>query len=103
MHQAELYKLYVDLIGQGDITRAEAAEHFGVHKSTATYHLERAVAEGDLERFYSYTRANQTGWAYRLRDGAQRSFYDVDKWERMDDTFTPIFERSENPLSLIGG
>lgn len=68
MRTAQIFLDYVDLIGQGDITRAEAAEHFGVHKSTATYHLERACMEGYLERFYAFARANQTGWAYRAVD-----------------------------------
>ena len=44
------------------------AEHFQVHKTTATYHLEKAVKEGELVRFYAWTDAEQTGWAYRRAD-----------------------------------
>jgi len=65
MRTAQKFLFYVDWIGEGEKTRLQAAEHFAVSKSTATYHLERAVAEGMLERFYSWTDEYQTGWAYR--------------------------------------
>lgn len=65
MRTAQKFLFYVDYVGEGDKTRSQAAEHFAVSKSTATYHLERAVSEGYLERFYSWTDEYQTGWAYR--------------------------------------
>ena len=71
MRTAQVYMRYVDLVGEGDITRSEAADLMGVSKTTATYHLERAVIEGALERFYAWAKANQTGWAYR-RPGSQK-------------------------------
>jgi hypothetical protein len=69
MRTAQKWIAYVEWIGEGDSTRSKAAEHFKVSKSTATYHLERAVSEGVLERFYSWTDDFQTGWAYRRISG----------------------------------
>lgn len=65
MRTAQIYFKYVDWIGAGECTRLQAAEHFKVHKSTAQYHLERAVADGYLIRVYSWTGGNQTGWGYQ--------------------------------------
>lgn len=79
MRTAQIYFDYIDWIGQGDCTRAEAAEHFGVHKTTAQYHLERAVADGYLERVYVFTRNNQTGWAYRQVGTVEPMFNDASK------------------------
>lgn len=69
---AQMFLEYVDWIGAGDATRLDAAEHFGVHKTTATYHLERAVSEGYLVRIYTWAKANQTGWAYRAPQSVDR-------------------------------
>lgn len=67
MRTAQIWKKYTEYVtGQGDRTRDECAYHFGVHKTTATYHLERAVAEGALIRFYTWARNGQTGWAYKV-------------------------------------
>lgn len=73
---AQIFLQYVEWIGQGEVTRKHAAEHFGVHKSTATYHLEKGVSEGYLERVYAWTDANQTGWGYRAVGTVERMFDD---------------------------
>jgi predicted ArsR family transcriptional regulator len=46
------------------ITRAEAAELFGVSKATAKYHLEAAVEAGALEKVAEWATENQIGWVY---------------------------------------
>jgi hypothetical protein len=42
---------YACMVGEGEVvTRAEAARFFGVHKTTAANHLDRAVEHGLLNR-----------------------------------------------------
>ena len=77
MRTAQVFLRYVDWVGQGDTTRAEASHHFGVSKSTATYHLERAVSEGHLVRFCAWCKGEQTGWAYRSTEN-QPSFEELE-------------------------
>lgn len=58
---------YVSAIGKGEIVgRQDMADQFGVSYSTATYHLEKAVAEGLLNKQYGYLGGNQPGWLYAL-------------------------------------
>lgn len=66
MERSQMYLAYAGLAGEGDITRLEAARIMGVHKSTATYHLDRAVSQGVLERYQGWTTENQYGWIYRI-------------------------------------
>jgi response regulator of citrate/malate metabolism len=58
------YERYVDAIGQGEIvSRSMMAERMGVSYTTAQYHLDRAVQEGELNRAYGYI-GRQPGWVY---------------------------------------
>lgn len=90
MRTKQVFFDYVDWVSRvGDCTRSEAAAEFGVHRTTATYHLESAVSEGYLERYYAYTKHNQTGWAYRLPGHQQPLPFESDvvsdhapEWER---------------------
>lgn len=66
--RAQKYFEYVEWVGRGSCTRLQAAEHFGVSKSTAAYHLERACSEGLLVSFHAYTDGNQTGYGYQASD-----------------------------------
>jgi DNA-binding transcriptional ArsR family regulator len=99
MRTAQKYRIYAEWIGEGDATRSQAAEHFGVAKSTATYHLERAVAEGMLERFYSWTDEYQTGWAYR-KPGAQPTISFEGEVEEDHDLLDKVFENGSSALDL---
>lgn len=65
MNTAHKYKEYAQWAGQGSVSRLDAALYFGVSKSTATYHLERAVAEGLLVRITVDTDGNQIGYGYQ--------------------------------------
>jgi transposase len=58
------YHDYVGKFNSYDIlSRSEIADLFGVGRSTATYHLERAVEEGLLEKQYGWL-GKQSGWLY---------------------------------------
>ena len=55
---------YVKAIGKAEIvTRNQMAEQFGVGRSTARYHLDRAVRKGALNKQYGWT-GRQSGWLY---------------------------------------
>lgn len=106
MHQAEIFLRYVDFVGQGDTTRLDAANHFGVSKSTATYHLDRAVMEGYLERFYAFTNANQTGWAYRKVNSNKSLFEDPETEDlipQQGDTVYTYCRYCEEPMFYTEG
>lgn len=61
------YLDYVDQIGKGEIvTRKDMAEKMGCSYSAAMYNLERAVANGALNKQYGYATENQPGWLYAL-------------------------------------
>lgn len=87
VRQAQIFREYAEWVGQGSATRLDAAMHFGVCKSTAAYHLDRAVREGLLVRVYDWCDQNQTGWVYRSVEIAMElPFYDeVNEYEPADD------------------
>jgi len=61
------YLSVADYICQGrrGATRSEIAELLGCGKSTATYHLEKAVRFGFLRKAYTWTgHGEQRGWVY---------------------------------------
>lgn len=63
---------YVNAFKPGKVgTRADLAEHFGVGRSTARYHLDRAVEAGKLNRAYGWT-GKQSGWLYALPETMPR-------------------------------
>lgn len=99
MRTAQKYLAYVDFVGEGDTTRSQAAEHFKVSKSTATYHLERGVTEGMLERFYSWTDEFQTGWAYRKK-GQENLIPFEGEVEQDPDLLDQLFEDGTEALDL---
>lgn len=76
-NQAHKYREYAEYVGGGAVTRLQASEAFGVAKSTATYHLERAVMEGLLVRFHAYADGNQTGWGYMSAERPKLPFEDA--------------------------
>jgi len=99
MRTAQKWLAYVEWIGEGDSTRSKAAAHFKVSKSTATYHLERGVSEGVLERFYSWTDEYQTGWAYRRISGNLILPFE-DEVEEEPDLLDQLFEEGSSALDL---
>ena len=59
------YEQYAGVIGEGEVlSRKEVAERVGKHYSTVTYHLERAVSAGLINKAYGYTASGQPGWVY---------------------------------------
>lgn len=55
---------YVDVVEEGTLySRSDLAAAFGVGGSTARYHLERAVKEGELNKQYGWL-GRQSGWLY---------------------------------------
>lgn len=57
---------YANKMKKGDIwARADFAALFGVGRSTAAYHLERAVNSGALNKQYGWC-GKQSGWLYGL-------------------------------------
>lgn len=66
------FEKYAAVVRSGEIlTRAEIAERMCVSYSTATYHLDRAVRVGLLNRQYGYI-SNQPGWLYAQPDTMPR-------------------------------
>lgn len=65
----ELKYRFVDYVDQFEkgmlVSRTDAAMLFGVGRSTARYHLERAVKAGLLNKVYGWT-GRQSGWLYAL-------------------------------------
>lgn len=62
------FKKYAALLEVGEyLTRLDFAAHFGVSLSCATYHIERAVSAGMVEKAYGYI-SNQPGYLYFLRE-----------------------------------
>jgi len=60
------YIEYANALGQGEIlSRDDFAELMGASYSTATYHLERAVMAGLLNKQYGFI-SHQPGWLYAL-------------------------------------
>lgn len=60
------YELYAEALEQGEqASREDIAFLMGVSYSTATYHLERAVRAGLLNKQYGYI-SKQPGWLYAL-------------------------------------
>jgi hypothetical protein len=100
MRTAQKFLMYVDWVGEGDTTRLQAAEHFAVSKSTATYHLERAVSEGMLERFYSWTDEYQTGWAYRKPGGNEEMPFEGMAESHPPDLLDQLFKEGTSALDL---
>ncbi len=63
---------YVHALELGDIvTRSWAMERFGVGRSTARYHLERAVSAGALNKQYGWA-GKQSAWLYALPETLPR-------------------------------
>jgi hypothetical protein len=64
---ASVYRVFVEFVEEkGDwVGRKECAQAFDVHPSTATYHLEKAVQFGALEKQPGFI-GNQPGWIYGL-------------------------------------
>jgi len=63
---------YVNQFAPGDVaSRQEVAQHFGVGRSTARYHLERAVKAGRLHKQYGWT-GQQSGWVYALPETMEK-------------------------------
>jgi len=44
--------------------RAEVAKAFGIHKTTATEHLDKCVERERAHRVYTWVRGNSRGWVY---------------------------------------
>jgi len=47
------------------MTRADIARAFGIDKTTAQAHLERAVSKGALIKTFTWTDRNHRGWVYQ--------------------------------------
>lgn len=103
MRTAQVFLQYVDWLGEGDTTRSEAADNFGVSKTTAAYHLERGIAEGYLERFYSWCKGQQTGWAYRKRGGQKSLDNEQLEYERAMDNETEQWLEEQHRAQLDAG
>jgi predicted ArsR family transcriptional regulator len=68
----KVWEEYVSAIEPGEIvSRAMMAHRMGVHKNTATFHLERAVGEGALNKGFGWT-GRQGGWVYARPDTMPR-------------------------------
>ena len=68
---------YVEKFEDGSImTRKDVALLFGVGRSTARYHLERAVESGELNKQYGWT-GKQSGWLYALPTTMPRLMEDM--------------------------
>lgn len=66
------YEDYVQVFNSGDILdRRFLAEHFGVGRSTAKYHLEKAVNARLLNKQWGWT-GRMSGWLYALPDTMPR-------------------------------
>lgn len=66
------YEDYADAFRVGQLlTRVDLANHFGVGRSTAGYHLDRAVSAGFLNRAYGWTGL-RSGWLYGLPETMPR-------------------------------
>lgn len=89
MITSHMYKEYADYVRGGAVTRLQAAEHFGVTKSTATYHLEKAVSEGLIVKFHAYADGNQTGWGYMSSDNPPLPFQEPEFQRGEHDDYWP--------------
>lgn len=66
------YEEYARAVGEGECySRTMMAVKMGVSYTTAQYHLERAVAEGLLNKAYGYI-GRQPGWVYALPEDMPR-------------------------------
>lgn len=99
MSESFKYREYVDAIGEGDITRTEAANMMGVSKSTARYHLEKAVSEGVLERVKMVLNDTQVGFIYRKK-GVQPLLPFEGVSESEPDVLDQLFENGTDALDL---
>lgn len=54
------------------VTRKQVAEAFGISKSTALHHLEKAVARGRAVKTYTWAQHASRGWVYygKVEDNA---------------------------------
>lgn len=50
------------------VGRSQIAADFGVWKTTATAHLEKACERGDIVKAYAWIKRNSRGWVYHHRD-----------------------------------
>jgi len=55
------------------VTRMDIARQFGIDKTTAQSHLERAVKKGALVKTYTWTDRSHRGWVYTTAS-AERLF-----------------------------
>lgn len=99
MSESWKFKDYVDAIGEGDITRSEAAKLMSVSKSTARYHLEKAVSEGVLERIKVVIDDMQVGYVYRKK-GVQPLLPLEGVLESEPDLLDALFEDGSAALDL---
>jgi len=91
--EAQIYRAYAEWIGQGGATRLDAALHFGVCKSTAAYHLDKAVKAGLLVRVYDWCDNNQTGWVYRGAEAPMElPFYESESEYRLSERDAELLE-----------
>jgi hypothetical protein len=67
-------------------SRHDIAQDFGVQKSTATEHLEKAVRQKLLVKFYGWVKRGSRGWVYIDPASAPRAelrdVMDEPEWER---------------------
>jgi len=99
MSEAFKFWDYIALIGQGDITRSEAARLMGVSKTTARYHLEKAVSQGELERVKLVIDDRQVGFVYRKPGVNQELPFHHDE-EETPDLLDQLFEDGTSALDL---
>lgn len=99
MSESFKFRDYVDAVGEGDITRSEAAKLMGVNKSTARYHLEKAVEHGMLERIKLVIDDSQVGYVYRKK-GVQPLLPFEGEVEQEPDLLDQLFEDGTSALDL---